>query len=145
MADYRAQFSDESFRGELPLGSIFARFSVAQSIEEQGALAMRHIVYLLKYHHLPSLGRELGSVLGLWLMSQKPHHSYDMLIPVPLHSARMRERGYNQAEMLSEGIHRAMARPSTISNTISLETQALRRKNYTLSQTFLLFPFHLNY
>ncbi len=133
MAEYRMQFPQENFRGELPLGSIFARFSVAQSVEEEGMSALRHVIYLLKYHHLPSLGIELGEVLGLWFMAQKPHQAYDVVVPVPLHAARIRERGYNQAEMLCTGIQRAMAH----SSTISLATTMIRRKNYTLSQTFL--------
>ncbi|TAE21888.1 MAG: ComF family protein [Candidatus Kapaibacterium sp.] len=133
MAVYRKQFPAESLRNELPLGRIFARFSMAESLEEQGATAMRHLVHLLKYHRLPSLGVELGAILGAWQMAHEAHHSYDALVPVPLHSARARERGYNQAEMLCNGVASAMAHGSVICR----ETNVIRRRNYTLSQTFL--------
>ena len=50
----------------------------------------------------------------------------DRLVPVPLHAARQRERGYNQALLLAEGL--ANRRGIPVAN-------CLRRIRYTQSQT----------
>lgn len=51
------------------------------------------------------------------------------MIPVPLHRARKRERGFNQSEILAEGISQVLDR--TTLNTV------LKRKRNTKDQTHL--------
>jgi len=53
----------------------------------------------------------------------------DLVIPVPLHRARHRERGFNQSDVLAEGISEATSVP--------LARGALRRKRNTRDQTYL--------
>jgi ComF family protein len=55
--------------------------------------------------------------------------SYDALMPVPLHAARRRERGYNQAEVL--------ARCIGSTGTLPVFTKALKRLRSTGTQTRL--------
>jgi competence protein ComFC len=52
----------------------------------------------------------------------------DVLVPVPIHRARLRERGYNQAALIAEGMSYALQRPTM---------QALERRRYTGTQTSL--------
>ena len=35
-----------------------------------------------------------------------PIRQFDMVVPIPLHPARLRERGYNQSSLLSRGVAR---------------------------------------
>ena len=62
---------------------------------------VRQSVYRFKYggrkEYGEFYGRELARHLGNTMLSWKP----DALVPVPLHRARKRMRGYNQAEMLA--------------------------------------------
>lgn len=51
------------------------------------------------------------------------------MIPVPLHRARHRERGFNQSEILSEGIARVAG--------LALAKDILKRKKHTKDQTYL--------
>ena len=60
---------------------------------------------------------------------QIPVHSFDIIAPVPLHPARLRERGYNQSNLLSLGLSRHWG----IGHT---EDLLIRRKN-TPTQTEL--------
>ena len=53
----------------------------------------------------------------------------DMVIPVPLHRARERERGFNQSEVLAEGTSRAMG--------TALTKGILKRRKNTKDQTYL--------
>jgi len=41
------------------------------------------------------------------LVSDDPHLHADLIIPIPLHPRRLRERGFNQAELLAREVARA--------------------------------------
>jgi ComF family protein len=75
------------------------------------------------------LGVELGRELGRMLPLFPEFDGIDLLVPVPLHAARRRERGYNQAETIATGISIAMARPVAASMLV--------RRRHTGSQTTL--------
>jgi ComF family protein len=55
--------------------------------------------------------------------------SYDAVIPVPLHSARKRERGYNQAQVLAKQV--------SVWGRCPVRRDCLRRVVYTETQTHL--------
>ena len=59
-----------------------------------------------------------------------------VLVPVPLHSSRQRERGFNQAELLAHGLSAALAK-SQGQHTPRVEARALRRTRATPPQTGL--------
>ncbi len=56
-----------------------------------------------------------------------PTADYDLIVPVPLHPARLRWRGFNQAALLGRALARRMQRP--------LEADTLIRIRATPSQT----------
>ncbi len=57
------------------------------------------LLHGLKYNHMPRLGFEMG------FEAARLHALPPMLIvPVPLHPARLRKRGYNQAKAIAEGV-----------------------------------------
>ena len=62
----------------------------------------------LKYHAQFRQSRWLGGEIAR-LAADRPSPLPDLLIPVPLHPSRLRERGYNQALELARGITRALA------------------------------------
>jgi ComF family protein len=55
---------------------------------------------------------------------------YDVIIPVPLHSGRLRWRGFNQAAMLAVAVARRMDRPLDLSTLVRVrETPPQTRQN----------------
>jgi ComF family protein len=64
------------------------------------ASAMRSIVHLYKYQGLAQLARPLGEILWRALLSYWQPDQFDLVIPVPLHRKRLRQRGYNQSALL---------------------------------------------
>jgi ComF family protein len=60
-----------------------------------------------------------------------------MVVPVPLHRYRQRQRGYNQAELLAQGFVKGLARRTVGAKTLRLETRCLRRLRSTQPQTGL--------
>ena len=65
---------------------------------------LREAIHQFKYCDLTALVGPLGDLMAAyWVQHPMP---VDVVVPVPLHAARLRERGYNQAALLS----REMAR-----------------------------------
>jgi ComF family protein len=88
---------------------------------------VRKLVHQFKYGHQ----RHLRHPLGEWLRETmrdprlRDRH-FDLIVPVPLHPARERERGFNQATLLAELLARQVAVPLRA---------ALERIRYTTTQT----------
>ena len=90
--------------------------------------------------------RPLGRCLGRWLARALPGETaeVDLIAPVPLHPRRVRERGYNQSELLSEALAVACGiahAPRLLTKTSPTRSQATlgrqdRKKN--LRGTFAL-------
>ena len=58
-----------------------------------------------------------------------------VVIPVPLHSSRLRQRGFNQAELIARGALKSL--PGCAMADLQLRTGVLRRKRGTDTQTGL--------
>jgi ComF family protein len=71
--------------------------SIRSPFEFDGA--MRKTVHEFKYRNLRAISGQLAQLLAEYL-SDHPI-DYDVIVPVPLHPKRLRERGYNQAGLLS--------------------------------------------
>jgi ComF family protein len=87
---------------------------------------MREILHHFKYSGRVSLARPLGALLQSCMRSE-PFQSR-VVVPVPLHPSRLRQRGFNQAELLAETLG------------LSVDTRVLRRRKNTPSQTGLSRP-----
>lgn len=93
---------------------------------------IREFIHLLKYEQRPDLGPALGRYLVAAL--QRPawdglREAFDVVAPVPLHADRLRERGYNQAELLARAVSRGAGIP--------LRPDLIRRARHTRSQVGL--------
>jgi ComF family protein len=84
---------------------------------------LREIIHHLKYSDRVSLAKPLGDMLKECL--EREPFTGDLIIPVPLHSSRERQRGFNQAELIAARLGRPVA------------TRLLRRRKNTPSQTGL--------
>ena len=60
---------------------------------------MRQAIYQFKYRNLRALAAPLAKLLNDYLVTNPVPG--DVLVPVPLHRKRMRERGYNQSSLLA--------------------------------------------
>lgn len=89
----------------------------------------RELIHKFKYKGKVSLGKRLSKKLGEEIRKDKRFSSFDFLIPVPLHPARKRERGYNQSEVMGEVISKDL--------NISFLKNGLKRIKNTKDQTKL--------
>ncbi len=70
---------------------------------------MRQAVYQLKYRNLRALAGSLAELLCDYLVTSPVPG--EVLVPVPLHRKRLRERGYNQSSLLAKELGRLTRLP----------------------------------
>jgi len=87
------------------------------------------IVHALKYQGKRSIGVELGIRMSAFLQLENIDKSSTILTPIPLHPIKMRERGYNQSDLISTGMRKVLGIP--------VNTGILRRIKNTQTQTQL--------
>jgi ComF family protein len=88
---------------------------------------VRQLVHAFKYGRQRHLRHPLAGWLGETMSDPRLRgRRFDMIVPVPLHPARERERGFNQAALLAELFARQAAVPLRL---------ALERIRYTNTQT----------
>jgi len=98
---------------------------------------LQALIHRLKYQGGVAVGRNLGVQLGGLLARELSGSTCTGLIPVPLHRARLRERGYNQAAVIAEGVRSVLPLPlldALLVRPRATETQtglaaAARRRN----------------
>ncbi|WP_116107755.1 ComF family protein [Lewinella sp. IMCC34191] len=85
------------------------------------------LIHALKYHDRPDVGVALGRQFGTILQTAETLHDVAGIVPVPIHRRRRRQRGYNQAEKIAEGLAEALQ--------VRVYPRALRRTAFAGSQT----------
>lgn len=80
-----------------------------------------HLIGNLKFHGRLSHGRLLAELLGRYLQ-QRQEQLPQLIIPVPLHPSRLRERGFNQALELAQPIGRLLNIP--VASTLCIRNRA---------------------
>ena len=88
---------------------------------------LRDAVHRFKYDGLSVLATPLGELMAAYLM-EHPLPA-DVLVPVPLHPARVRDRGYNQSALLTQ----AMAGDGSV----PVDAHSLVRRRSTVPQVGL--------
>jgi len=95
----------------------------------RGRGIVREVIHQFKYTRQIHLRHLVARWLGAALEDERLRDcNFDLIVPVPLHPTRERERGFNQASLLSE----------LLSAQTSIRSQrVLERVRYTTTQTAL--------
>ena len=107
----------------MAISNVFSLFSVREDSR------FMELIYSAKYYNILLI---LGSNSANFLPVEfriKATPKYDFIVPVPIHHARNRERGYNQSDYIAEGLSDILKFP--------VNKKILKRKKYTVSQTKL--------
>lgn len=89
---------------------------------------IQSLFHALKYQKIKSAGIMLGEEIGKHIAGLTAE-KFDVVVPVPLHKAKLRDRSYNQSEYIAKGIGGVLKLP-VINN-------AVRRTRFTPTQTKL--------
>lgn len=115
----------QKFRGRLPVRHVMTLFKFVKESRVQ------QLLHALKYKHQPEIGQMLGRVYGQDLLEANFKNTFDLIVPVPLHSSRRRIRGYNQSEEFGKGLSQILEVPCADSYMIrsaKTETQTDKSK-----------------
>lgn len=88
---------------------------------------VQRLIHHLKYKGRKDIGFFTGELFGFEIMNTSPFSTVDIIIPVPLHPSKLRQRGYNQSDSFAEGIATAMG--------VVFDPNGLRRLKSTDTQT----------
>ena len=65
---------------------------------------IQRLMHAMKYGEQPQIGYQLGRQAAMEFQYAGFFDGIDLIIPIPLHPKRERERGYNQSEFIARGI-----------------------------------------
>lgn len=87
----------------------------------------QQMIHLLKYKGKKKVGIKLGRLYGYKLKEQGSHYpKIDLIVPVPLHINRQRQRGYNQCDLFAQGLSEVLGvpyAPDTLTRVVETVSQ----------------------
>ena len=91
---------------------------------------VQQLIHQLKYKGKKSIGLYLGKLYGNDLIETDNYKNIDIILPVPLHPKKEKERGYNQSLIIAQGLGQAMQKPVSADNLIKqLHTSSQTKKS----------------
>lgn len=93
---------------------------------------LRELIHLLKYDRVRPAANVLGRMLAEVVAGLSGQFQSGLVVPVPLHSSKMRQRGFNQAEEIARAGLKILN-----CGGMRLSANVLRRQRATESQTGL--------
>jgi len=111
----------QKLAGRLPVRYAMALYTFRKSGKVQ------RLLHYLKYKNKPVIGKILGRRYGTLLKESCLVNTFDLVVSVPLHSSRLRQRGYNQSDYFAEGLAEVL--------NIAWSKQYLRRTKKGITQT----------
>ena len=105
---------------------------------------IQNLMHQLKYKKSPETGSRLGELYAYELKRSITYKPADLIIPVPLHPAKFRKRGYNQSECIAKGLSSILSIPVSTANLVRLEnTETQTKKSRYARYENLINAFHI--
>lgn len=102
---YKENEFTQRFWGRLPLEYACALYFFEKESRAQ------NLIHNLKYKGKQKVGIMLGQVFGKLLKDTPSYQDIDLIIPIPLHRKKERQRGFNQSAVFAQGISEEMEIP----------------------------------
>jgi len=91
-------------------GRCYIEKAAAWAFYRQGGKAQK-LVHRLKYGGVKPIGPFLGSLYGNILKESEFREGLECIVTVPLHRSKERKRGFNQSDLIAEGMASALGIP----------------------------------
>jgi ComF family protein len=115
---------EKKFWGRLALTSGMSQFYFSQDS------IIQNMIHELKYRGNKKAGHYFGNMIGKSLLNSNRFH-VDVIVPLPLFERKEKARGYNQSEMICNGIAEIINKPLIKNNVIRqvfTETQTKKHR-----------------
>jgi ComF family protein len=116
---------EKIFWGRVPVTSAMSEFYFSK------ASIIQNLIHEFKYRGNKNVGHYLGNLMGKSLLNSN-RFMVDAIIPIPLFEKKQKKRGYNQAEILCNGISDMLNVPIITRNVIRIihtETQTKKGRS----------------
>ncbi|OIO78901.1 MAG: hypothetical protein COW11_05885 [Candidatus Omnitrophica bacterium CG12_big_fil_rev_8_21_14_0_65_43_15] len=108
-------------------GTQYSNIKVWAACEYKGIA--KNCIHLFKYNNRQRLSGPLAGLMSDLANKNPFGEKFDLIIPIPLHRSKMRERGFNQAELLAKNMAKSINAPVCVN--------ALKKTKATISQAGL--------
>jgi ComF family protein len=108
------------FYGKINVEAVYALYYFNKGGKVQS------LMHHFKYKGMQQIGNLLGNMAGTQLMENHIFNTADLIIPVPLHKSRLKERGYNQSACFANGLAQklnAVVEDDNLQRAIATATQ----------------------
>lgn len=128
---------EKIFWGRIPVAAAMSEFYFSK------ASMVQNFIHELKYKGNKEAAHYFGNLMGKSLLSSNRFH-IDVLVPLPLFEKKEKMRGYNQAEIICNGISEILDNPVIRKNVIrKVPTETQTKKHRTerwenVENTFLV-------
>lgn len=112
---------EKLFYGRIGISAAMCQFYFAQHS------SIQNLIHEFKYRGNRGVAEFLGSMMGEDLRKSNRFEGIDVIVPLPLYKQRLQQRGYNQAELLCNGISKVLQVP--------VDSKSVVRQKNTESQT----------
>ncbi len=114
------------FWGRVPLelASSFLTFSKKGIVQK--------LMFEFKYNGETGVGYKLGKLYALDILKMKAAPKWDIIVPIPLHRSKLRKRGFNQCELIAEGMSAGLQIPYSskhLMRTVNNPSQTKRNRS----------------
>jgi ComF family protein len=107
-------------RVDVKMVAAYYRFSKGSKVQK--------LLHQLKYKGNQKIGEVIGEMYGVDLNKSVHFTSIDFIVPVPLHPARFKERGYNQSECFANGLGISMEIPVITNELVRIKDSTTQTK-----------------
>lgn len=107
-------------------GSVEIEFACSMLYFHNQGIA-QNLIHHLKYKNRQDIGNYLGKLYSINLIDVTKKHQFDLIIPVPLHRKRFKQRGYNQLTTFGKTLSENLKIPYS--------EDILMRNHYSKTQT----------
>lgn len=125
LTNYHLQ-EDHNALEKIFYGRVHLTFASAMYLFNKEGL-VQSIIHNFKYKGNKHIGEFLGMRYGYELKKNNKLSDVDLVIPVPLHWKKLKERTFNQSEYFAKGIAQSM--------DVKMISDIIIRREYTTSQT----------
>ncbi len=139
MLKYEGNIIEQRLMGLIP-------FETASSLMpfETNTLSQQ-LIHDLKYNNYQSIGTLLGKAIASQIQQSNRYTQFDYIVPLPLHYKRVKQRGYNQSELIAAEVARQLQVPLNTTNVYRIrnnESQTQKSLTERIENVKDLFALH---
>jgi ComF family protein len=113
---------EKRFWGKVPVSRSTAFFFF------QKGSPFQKLLHCLKYKGNKEIGEILGKYAAVDLLESPDFTSIDVIIPVPLHPQKYKQRGYNQSEWIGKGLSVILDKPQDTTSLVRVRENTTQTK-----------------